>query len=662
MLLLLLYLAGVGISSAQIQQHYRRGVELLQQAAPAQAIVEFEAALKQDPKLAEARHGIALARLAQGNPVAAREELQRAIGLKPGLVEAHLAMGLAVGQSGDLEGAAAAFRDALRLRPNYAEAHKRLGITLRRMSQPKAALAEFQLAVTCDERDPGSWYELGQARKAEGDLNGAIESFQHALTIKPDFESARYNLGILLRRHGDAEAGQKMLQEVKDLHEFRTNLTESKLRIQQGVEALKQDRANEAVQLFQRATELSPALPTAWHFLGVAWERTGEKNKAMAAWSKALELQPDYPKSHASIGLMRARAGDFEGAVKELRESISADSDDAQTHYNLGLVLAKLGRLAEARTELAECLSLEPRSTDARMQMALMLTAQNEVAAAAAMYRELIRQYPAFAEAHNNLGLVLLQQSDFRGASDAFRRALDLKPGFAPALQNLELTKPCEASPPPAVTIPHLRGAPGLSADPKSEIWKSGGSASIVKDCSHRLDYPELSSEVRAFWTDTDLYLLFVCPYKILNVFLPAQNDGPRNKLWDRDVVEVFLGADWKNIRRYREFEIAPTGDWIDLAIDLDRSSYDKTWRSGWETTARIDERRHIWYAAARIPLKAVSEEPVQAGARWRINLYRIEGQGPDATRHFLCWQPTCVVNRDPNHVPEHFGTLIFGE
>jgi len=44
------------------------------------------------------------------------------------------------------------------------------------------------------------------------------------------------------------------------------------------------------------------------------------------------------------------------------------------------------------------------------------------------------------------------------------------------------------------------------------------------------------------------------------------------------------------------------------------------------------------------------------------MNLYRIEGQGPDERRHFLCWQPTCVVNRDPNHVPEAFGSLVFGK
>ena len=211
---------------------------------------------------------------------------------------------------------------------------------------------------------------------------------------------------------------------------------------------------------------------------------------------------------------------------------------------------------------------------------------------------------------------------------------------------------------------PHLPGDPPLSTDPSSPAWRNAGVTHISKDCTRQIDYPALDTEVRSFWTDRHLYLLFSCPYKELNVFLPALGGGlgagPRDKLWDRDVVEMFLGDDWSQIRRYREFEIAPTGDWIDLAIDLDRQSYDSSWRSGWTTAARIDEAAHVWYAAARIPLSAVGSSPVTPGMKWRANLYRIEGRPPDERRHFLCWQPTCVLHRDPNHVPENFGTLVF--
>lgn len=225
---------------------------------------------------------------------------------------------------------------------------------------------------------------------------------------------------------------------------------------------------------------------------------------------------------------------------------------------------------------------------------------------------------------------------------------------------NTHAQPPCVVAEPRAsFTIRHVNGQPKLNLDSDAAVWKDAAVQWISKDCSRQIDYPNIKTEIRGFWTDTDLYLLFHCPYTVLNVF-PADNSKAHVGLWDRDVVEMFLGYDWTNIRHYREFEIAPTGDWIDLAIDLDHESYDHSWRSGWQTMARIDEGNKIWYAAAKIPLAAVSANPVQDGTRWRMNLYRIEGLGPDPQRHFLCWQPTCVQNRDPNHVPEHFGTLIF--
>ncbi|MBZ5623974.1 MAG: carbohydrate-binding family 9-like protein [Acidobacteriia bacterium] len=234
-----------------------------------------------------------------------------------------------------------------------------------------------------------------------------------------------------------------------------------------------------------------------------------------------------------------------------------------------------------------------------------------------------------------------------------------------PALPALLAQEPaaCDVARPTAnFSISHVESAPELNLDPQSPVWKNAKSALMVKDCSRTLDYPDLKTEIRAFWTDTDLYLLFVCPYRSLNLFQPTQNDQPRRGLWDRDVVEMFLGDDWDNIRHYREFEIAPTADWIDLAIDLDHRGQNRNWRSGWKTMARIDEQAKIWYAACQIPLKSVSEKEVKPGTRWRANLYRIDGDGPDPQRRFMCWQPTCVVNRDPNHVPENFGTLIFAK
>ena len=229
---------------------------------------------------------------------------------------------------------------------------------------------------------------------------------------------------------------------------------------------------------------------------------------------------------------------------------------------------------------------------------------------------------------------------------------------------SLAAQQPCEVTGPTLTwSLHHVAGVPALNTDPGSDLWRNAAATTIDKDCGKVLDYPRIKTAIRGFWTDSHLYLLFSCRYEVLNLFLPAAPGKDRDKLWDRDVVEMFLGDDWQRFRHYREFEIAPTGDWVDLAIDLDKEGNDgEKWNSGWNTEARIDERNHTWFAAARIPLKAVSEKPVAAGTRWRMNLYRIDGRGPDPVRHFLCWQQTCVKDRDPNHVPEHFGTLVFAK
>jgi len=219
----------------------------------------------------------------------------------------------------------------------------------------------------------------------------------------------------------------------------------------------------------------------------------------------------------------------------------------------------------------------------------------------------------------------------------------------------------CRITQPTAsVSIPHRSAPANFDAEPGSSVWSRAASTWISWDCSKQLDYPKLKTEVRIFWTDENVYFLFICPYSELNLFLPADNKHARSHLWDRDVVELFLGYDWENIRHYREFEIAPTGDWIDLDIDLDRDFHDEDWRSGWTTAARIDPRKHVWYAAARIPIKSIGGPAVSAGSKWRMNLYRTDGLGADPVRHFMCWQPTCALDRDPNHVPENFGTLVF--
>jgi len=160
----------------------------------------------------------------------------------------------------------------------------------------------------------------------------------------------------------------------------------------------------------------------------------------------------------------------------------------------------------------------------------------------------------------------------------------------------------------------------------------------------------------------------------MITVFDPPQEGKERLGLWDRDVVEAFIGSDLDHIGRYTEFEVAPTNEKLDLILNLQESGgsgsggrpspqasgekpapdeRDFDWDSGFESAIKTNEQAHVWTAEVRIPLAKLASNKPEPGTRWRLNLYRCDR----AHNAFLAWNPTL---QGSFHAPERFGTLIF--
>jgi hypothetical protein len=166
---------------------------------------------------------------------------------------------------------------------------------------------------------------------------------------------------------------------------------------------------------------------------------------------------------------------------------------------------------------------------------------------------------------------------------------------------------------------------------------------------------PRYRTTVYTRWTKDNLYFLFVCPYEELHLKPSPNTQKETNELWNWDVAEVFLGADFKNIKRYKEFELSPQGEWVDLDINLENPHHEEgwTWNSGFEVKARIDPTAHIWYGAMRIPYTAVDPRPAAAGNTLRMNLFR--SQGPPPHQQAVTWQ---APMNETFHTPERFGLI----
>jgi hypothetical protein len=216
--------------------------------------------------------------------------------------------------------------------------------------------------------------------------------------------------------------------------------------------------------------------------------------------------------------------------------------------------------------------------------------------------------------------------------------------GFLPALG---------ADQPTVVSTQAKQDVP-LQLDPTSSFWSAAPAVYMEKDSSGK-PVPGYRTEVRTRWTKNNLYFLFICPYEQLHLKLDPDTHQETNQLWNWDVAEVFIGSDFADIQRYKEFEVSPQGEWIDLDVNLHKPHHEDgwTWNSGFEVVAKIDPQKHLWYAAMRIPFSAIDPRPPAPGTTLRMNLFR--SGGPPEHPHQIAWQPPMSKTF---HVPERFGLI----
>jgi hypothetical protein len=164
-------------------------------------------------------------------------------------------------------------------------------------------------------------------------------------------------------------------------------------------------------------------------------------------------------------------------------------------------------------------------------------------------------------------------------------------------------------------------------------------------------------AEARILWSSKALHIRFVCHQaEPLVISDKPQSQTKTMGLWDRDVCEIFIAPDPHVVERYFEFEAAPTGEWLDVAIHWTAEKRESDWEFQSHMTTAAQVERDQVTIGIRIPWNHWIHEP-QRGERWRVNLFRCVGSDPG--RGYLAWQPT----RTPKpsfHVPQVFGWLVF--
>jgi hypothetical protein len=190
-----------------------------------------------------------------------------------------------------------------------------------------------------------------------------------------------------------------------------------------------------------------------------------------------------------------------------------------------------------------------------------------------------------------------------------------------------------------------------LDTDPACSFWQDAPPIAMNFG-PYDEPVPGHETQILSRWTATSLYFLFACSYLELHLKPEPEVHAKQQELWNWDVAEVFIGSCSHPIWRYKEFQVSPQGEWLDLEVDLKRrADLGFQWDSGFEVSACVDFSSQIWYGAMRIPRASIGLESDANELEARVNFFR--SQGPQHLE--LAWRPTYSPSF---HVPEQFGVL----
>lgn len=181
------------------------GIALESVGRPDDALTDYKAALKIDPRSMVTYHLMGLNYAHRGDYKTAIDCYNEAIHLGLDVGTLHYNLGNALTATGRLQEAAAEYSKALELEPGSPDIHNNLGAVLVRLGKLDEAVVHFQLALELKPNFPEAHLQLGGALIKKKQLDQARAHYTEAVRLKPEMAAAQFKLALLMAGQGDVQ-------------------------------------------------------------------------------------------------------------------------------------------------------------------------------------------------------------------------------------------------------------------------------------------------------------------------------------------------------------------------------------------------------------------------------------------------------------------------
>jgi tetratricopeptide (TPR) repeat protein len=206
--------------------------------------------------------------------------------------------------------------------------------------------------------------------------------------------------------------------------------------IQQGMAALRSNRADDAEHIARAFLASQADDPDALHILGLSMLARQRWREAVAPLQQAASTRSD-PIMETHCALAFRQTGRLPEALTWLERAASREPIYLQALLELGVALCAMQRYDEAEAALLRGLNHDPDAVELLVELGGVHICRAAPAKAKAAFARALARAPGHPRALHGSGTALLFEGEFARAADRFRQVLAAQPGHVRAQLDL---------------------------------------------------------------------------------------------------------------------------------------------------------------------------------------------------------------------------------
>jgi len=170
-----------------------------------------------------------------------------------------------------------------------------------------------------------------------------------------------------------------------------------------GIDHLKQQRYEDAVQVFTELIALDPDNPEAYKNRGVAHMKLAQYDPAIVDFEKTRQMTPDLEGLHSNLGVAWYYKGEYAKAIANYDMEIALSPDSHYVYFNRAICRAELKQYDKSFDDIAKTLALVPDYYPAYCLKGDLYLELENMESARAAYEKAVQIGPEKAYARNQL-------------------------------------------------------------------------------------------------------------------------------------------------------------------------------------------------------------------------------------------------------------------